>query len=159
MHKRKGWHKDSQSHPAKKPFKPNPQQGQLHRQGQKPQKPKSQPSVGSYMCKHCGDTRHRPGFNCPASKYQCKKCQNYGHFTSKCLTKAQNTNVNTVEEVNAVLTFSESPHSVQAELSDNDSFDAMYICTVNASKPRRHVYLPIYNWPHSHQNQSTSRSD
>ena len=26
VHKRKGWHKDSQSHPAKKPFKPNPQQ-------------------------------------------------------------------------------------------------------------------------------------
>ena len=36
--KRKGWHKDSnqhsQSHPTKKPFKPNPQQGQPHGQGQ-----------------------------------------------------------------------------------------------------------------------------
>ena len=51
VHKRKGWHKDSQSHPAKKPFKPNPWQGQLHRQGQKPQKPKAQQSVGLYMCK------------------------------------------------------------------------------------------------------------
>ena len=92
------------------------------------------------MCKHCGDTRHRPGFNCPATKYQCKKCQKYGHFTSKCLTKAQNTNVNTVEEVTAILEFSESPHHVQAELSNNDSFDVMYICTVNASKPRRCVF-------------------
>ena len=32
VHKRKGWLKDWQSHPAKKPFKPKPQQGQLHRQ-------------------------------------------------------------------------------------------------------------------------------
>ena len=143
VHKRKGWHKDSQSHPAKKPFKPNPQQGQLHRQGQKLQKPKSQMSVGSNMCKHCGDTRHRPGFNCPATKYQCKKCKNYGHFTSKCLTKAPNTNVNTLEEVNAVLAFSESPHCMQAELSNNDSFDVMYICTVNASKPRRRVFADL----------------
>ena len=35
--KRKGWHKDSnqhlQSHPTKRPFKPNAQQGQPHRQG------------------------------------------------------------------------------------------------------------------------------
>ena len=139
MYKRKGWHKDLQSHPVKKPFKPNPQQGQLHRQGQKPQKPKSQLSVGSYMCKCCGDTRYRPEFNCPASKYQCKKCHNYGHFTSKCLTKAQNTNVNTVEK-NVILIFSESPHSVQGELTDNDSFDVIYICTVNTSKPRRHEF-------------------
>ena len=35
-HKRKDWHKDLQSHPAKKPFKPTPQQRQLHGQGQKP---------------------------------------------------------------------------------------------------------------------------
>ena len=95
------------------------------------------------MCKCCGDTRHSPGFNCPASKYQCKKFHNSGHFTSKCLTKAQNTNVNTVEEVNAVLAFSESPHSVQAKLLDNDSFDVMYICTVNASKPRRCVFSKL----------------
>ena len=37
--KRNGWHMDShqylQSHPTKKPFKPNPQQGQQHKQGQK----------------------------------------------------------------------------------------------------------------------------
>ena len=33
---------------------------------------------------------------------------------------------------------------MQAELSDNDSFDAcMYICTVNASKPRRHVFANL----------------
>ena len=88
--KRKGWHKDSnqhlQSHPTKKPFKP-------HRQGQKQHKPKSQVSFDLNICKCCGNTRHRQGFNCPASRFQCKKCQKYGHFTSKCLAKPQSTNI------------------------------------------------------------------
>ena len=79
-----------------------------------------------------------------ATKYQCKKCQIYGHFTSKCLTKAQNTNVNTVEEVNAVLAFSKSPHHVQAELSDNDSSDVQcIICTVE------YIYLPRFTIGHT----------
>ena len=145
--KRKGWHKDShqhsQSHPTKKPFKPNPQQGQPHGQGQKQQKPKSQASFDPNICKCCGDTRHRPGFNCAASKFQCKKCQKYGHFTSKCLTKPQSTNVNTIEEVNAVLAFTKPPHSVQAKLSDDDSLDAMYMCIVNTSKPKRHIFADL----------------
>ena len=145
--KMKDWHKDShqhsQNHPTKKPFKPNPQQGQPHRQGQKQQKPKSQAFFDPNICKCCGDTRHRPGFNCPLSKFQCKKCQKYGHFTSKCLTKPQSTNVNTIKEVNAVLAFTKPPHSVQAELLDDDSLDAMYICTVNTSKPKRHVFADL----------------
>ena len=36
--------------------------------------------------------------------------------------KPQSTNVNTIEEVNAVFAFTKSPHSVQAELSDDDSW-------------------------------------
>ena len=51
--------------------------------------------------------------------------------------------MSTIEEVNAVLTFSESPHSVQAELTHNDSFDAMYIYTVNTFKPRRCVFANL----------------
>ena len=104
---------------------------------------KSQVSFDPNICKCCGDTRHRPGFNCPASKFQCKKCQKYGHFTSKCFTKLQSTNVNTTEEVNAVLPFTKFPHSVQAKLSDDDSLDAMYTCTVNTSKTKRHVFANL----------------
>ena len=77
--RRKGWHKEShqhlQSHPTKKPLKPNPQQGQPHVHGKKQHKPKSQVSFDPNICKCYGDIRHRPGFNCPASKFQCKKCQ------------------------------------------------------------------------------------
>ena len=57
--------------------------------------------------------------------------------------KPQSTNVNTIEEVNVVLAFTKSPHSVQTELSDDDSVDAMYICTVNTSKPTRHVFADL----------------
>ena len=124
------------------PFKPNPQQGQPHGQGQKQHKQKSQASFDPNICKCCGDTRHRPGFNCTTSMFQFKKCHKYGHFTSKCLTKPQSTNVNNIEGVNAVLVFTKSPHSVQAELSE-DSLDAMYICTVNTSKPKRHVFADL----------------
>ena len=109
----------------------------------KQHKPKSQASFDPNICKHCGDTRHRPGLNCPASSFQCKKCQKYSHFTSKCLTKPQSTNVNTIEEVNAVLAFTKSQHSVQAELSDYDSLDAMYTCTINTSKTKRHVFADL----------------
>ena len=51
--------------------------------------------------------------------------------------------MNTIEEVNAVLAFTKSPHSVQAELSDDDSLDAMYTCTVKTSKPKRHVFADL----------------
>ena len=40
----------------------------------------------------CGDTRHQPGFSCPAAKYQCKACSKVGHFTSQCLTKPKTVN-------------------------------------------------------------------
>ena len=92
-------------------FKPNPQQGQPQGQGKKQHKPKYQASFDPNICKCCGDTRHRPGFNCPASKFQCKQCQKYGHFTSKCLTKPQSTNVNTIERGMLYLHL-QSPHIV-----------------------------------------------
>ena len=51
--------------------------------------------------------------------------------------------MNTIEEVNAVLAFTKSPHSMQAELSDDDNLDAIYICTVNTSKPKRLVFADL----------------
>ena len=143
--KRKGWNKDShhsQNHPAKKQFKPNPQHGQPRAYGNKQQKPKSQQPGDPSTCKHCGDTRHRQGFNCPATKYQCRKCHKYGHFTSKCLTKPQNATVSSVEEVNALAAFTQSPDSIQADIF-NDSMDDMYICTVNTNKPKKHVFADL----------------
>ena len=51
--------------------------------------------------------------------------------------------MNTIEETNAALAFTKPPHSVQAELSDEDNLNAMYTCTVNTSKPKRCVFADL----------------
>ena len=33
-------------------------------------------------CNKCGDSPHVEGFRCPATRYQCKNCQKFGHFSS-----------------------------------------------------------------------------
>ena len=40
-------------------------------------------------CKKCGDSQHVKGFRCPASKYQCKNCHKFGHFSSLCYKKKE----------------------------------------------------------------------
>ena len=40
-------------------------------------------------CKKCGDSQHFEGFRCPASKYQCKNCHKFGHFSSLCFKKKE----------------------------------------------------------------------
>ena len=35
-------------------------------------------------CKKCGDSQHVDRFRCTASKYQCKNCHTFGHFSSLC---------------------------------------------------------------------------
>ena len=39
--------------------------------------------------KKCGDSQHVEGFRCLASKYQCKNCDKFGHFSSVCYKKGQ----------------------------------------------------------------------
>ena len=46
----------------------------------------NRPRLDPSTCMKCSNTRHKPGFTCPTSQYQCKKCQKYGHFTPCCLT-------------------------------------------------------------------------
>ena len=38
-------------------------------------------------CTKCGDSLHIEGFRCPASRYQCKYCHKYGHFSKLCFKK------------------------------------------------------------------------
>ena len=40
-------------------------------------------------CTKCGDSPHREGFRCPASKQQCKICHKFGHFSSLCYKKRE----------------------------------------------------------------------
>ena len=38
-------------------------------------------------CTKCGDSPHIEGFRCPASRFQCKYCHKYGHFSKLCFKK------------------------------------------------------------------------
>ena len=40
-------------------------------------------------CSKCGDTQHIEGFRCPASRYQCKHCHKFGHFSKLCYKKEE----------------------------------------------------------------------
>ena len=35
-------------------------------------------------CSKCGDTSHIEGFRCPTSRFQCKHCHKFGHFSKLC---------------------------------------------------------------------------
>ena len=50
--------------------------------------------------------------------------------------------MNSVEEVNALAAFTQSPDSIQADIF-NDSMDDMYICTVNTNKPKKRVFADL----------------
>ena len=45
--------------------------------------------VCSNKCTRCGDTLHAKGFQCPTRKFQCKICHKFGHFTTVCYQKSQ----------------------------------------------------------------------
>ena len=40
-------------------------------------------------CSKCGDTSHIEGFRCPASRFQCKHCHKFGHFSKLCYKKKE----------------------------------------------------------------------
>ena len=40
-------------------------------------------------CNKCGNSPHVEGFRCPASRYQCKNCHKFGHFSSLCYKKKE----------------------------------------------------------------------
>ena len=50
--------------------------------------------------------------------------------------------MNSVEEVNTLAAFTQSPDSIQADIF-NDSMDDMYICTVNTNKPKKRVFADL----------------
>ena len=47
------------------------------------------PSNNFNRCLKCSNTAHHEGFTCPTKKYQCKACHKFGHFTSQCFQKRQ----------------------------------------------------------------------
>ncbi len=100
--KQHGEQPPQQQHPQQKPRQNQPPNGQHHQ----PQH-KQQHQQKSADCWKCGDSRHRPGFTCPAAKYRCKLCKKIGHFTSMCFTKKTG-NVNILLEQKDEQNFLES---------------------------------------------------
>ena len=49
------------------------------------------PEMQSDRCIRCGNTIHAKGFQCPVRKFQCKVCHKFGHFTTVCYQKTQET--------------------------------------------------------------------
>ena len=85
-------YKKKRSHIKPRPSKNKPH-AQEHHQTQVPHKKKGDhrpvPPSNPNRCSKCGDTTHCEGFTCPAKKYQCKICHKFGHFTSQCFQKKQ----------------------------------------------------------------------
>ena len=40
-------------------------------------------------CSKCGDAPHIEGFRCPASRFQCKHCHKFGHFSKLCYKRKE----------------------------------------------------------------------
>ena len=49
------------------------------------------PEIQSDRCIRCGNTIHTKGLQCSERKFQCKVCHQFGHFTTVCYQKNQQT--------------------------------------------------------------------
>ena len=76
----------------KRTTKQKPQNHRLTEQ-QMPKKPFDPRKMDkqSDRCIRCGDTMHAKEFQCPVRKFQCKVCHKFGHFTTVCYQKNQQT--------------------------------------------------------------------
>ena len=66
-------HRPTEQHTSKKPFDLRNMNKQSDR------------------CFRCGNTMHAKGLQCPAKNFQCKVCHKFGHFTTVCYQKNQQT--------------------------------------------------------------------
>ena len=77
-----------------KPCRNDQYQGQIPYKNKGDHKPPTSnrlpPSNNFNRCSKCGDTTHCEGFTCLSKKYQCKACHKFGHFTSHCFQRRQN---------------------------------------------------------------------
>ena len=102
----------------------------------KPNHYQKKPIIDPSICMKCIDTWLRPGFTCPASRYQCKKYKKFGHFMKSCLSTMANVN-----ELNLDLT-SEAAHQQKINAL-NASKETFYICHVKAPKGKKCIYTNL----------------
>ena len=134
---------------------------------QAPVNPQYQASNKDLTFSKCGDTKHRPGFNCPAKIYQCKSCKKYGHFTSKCLNlnieKVQgNLHLVDAQEVNYLQSFNGSLSTIQIFSADchsvsstsesySDSSDSFFVCQIQEQPALTHPNKALCRFEYVYQ--------
>ena len=97
-------------------------------------------------CTKCGDSLHIEGFQCPTSRFQCKHCHKYGHFSKLCFKKNGSEPKNNIRKPNAHLLMVGTA-SVIGEQSDasysssDDSFCLQYKPSLQKITPRRTIHI------------------
>ena len=142
--------KHKKSQPKRKPRQQDDRQAPFN-PSKKQYKP---PQAGATdRCTKCGDSKHAPGFNCPAKRYQCKACSKYGHFTHMCFTKQKQAPRKPPPAQAHLLSVQDLDTSYEADTSyDDDSFELkaeanMVQAQVNrvqdTTKPPKRLYANI----------------
>ena len=77
-------------------------------------------------CTKCGDSPHIEGFRCPASRFQCKYCHKYGHFSILCFKKngSEHKKNNRRPKAHQLMVGTASAIGVQSDASYSSSEDS-----------------------------------
>ena len=93
-------------------------------------------------CTKCGDSPHIEGFRCTASRYQCKYCHKYGHFSKLCFKMngsdhKKNIRRPKVHQLMVATAFAISDQSDASYSSSEDSFCLQMQVKPTKKNPRR----------------------
>ena len=88
-------------------------------------------------CTKCGDSPHIEGFRCPTSRFQCKYCHKYGHFSKLCFRKNESEPKNNIRKPKAhqLMVGTASVIGDQADASYSSSDDLF--CVHLQAKPAK----------------------
>ena len=80
-------------------------------------------------CTKCGDSSHIEGFRCPASRFQCKYCHKYGHFSKLCFKENGSEHKKNIRRPKAhqLMVGTASAISDQSDASYSSSEDSFYL--------------------------------
>ena len=89
-------------------------------------------------CSKCGDSKHQPGFYCPAQKFKCQNCHKIGHFTSHCFHRGKQDKYhkNKPKDVHGITTQDGKNESntlpVESDQESTSSNESFFVGTITA---------------------------
>ena len=104
-------------------------------------------------CTKCGDSPHIEGFRCLASRFQCKYCHKYGHFSKLCFKKNGSEHKKNIRRLKAhqLMVGTASAISDQSDASYSSSEDSFCLqiqtksAKDNTKKNKPQHWLPTLN--------------